>query len=567
MSTRLLRSNARSTNAPDTAGTQPVPNARSEGQNVRVVVPATPGLPVSRNGVEANEMVSTGDDAVSTEKALARTYAEAAKRDVSASPSVDSIPTFDKKAVVLDPSAKSVEGMDGIRVSAVTDDSDGIRVTAVDKDKTQGRPRAVDRSPISQIQELDQLSSKGSRKEFPKNRGSESSKVRNIEIPADKPVVKDKVNVGKPDVKESRSASPVPGQASYAAIVKGKFTDRNGEVDDSELDVEAQRAALENWNQVRDANNESSPVIINIENNGDKSRKRHRKKANSSQRRKAKRSKRAQVESGSSSESEDSEPRTLKHKKSRGHKNIIEAVQPMSRSYAKHIRKVIDGRVDSPNLNPDPRLSTQPVDQLPKSSALAKILKRGSKKSRKTKKGKAKKRREDSPDSDTGSLDEDSDSSDYSNTSSSEDESDSSPPSSPSSSDTESSDSSSSPSDDLSDDWDSESYRRSRQRKHARRKHSRSSRRKTKKQRAKERKSHRIIKPIPPQEYSGEEDIEKYHRLVLEGTQFCRHIGQADPSARLNGGASDFLLDQEDGEEHDSKRGILVSTKRRVTVD
>ncbi|KAJ3824106.1 hypothetical protein F5880DRAFT_1506466, partial [Lentinula raphanica] len=178
-------------------------------------------------------------------------------------------------------------------------------------------------------------SPEGSRKEFPKyvkspKVGSELSNIGN------KDVVEDNSKVGELTTKKSHSVSPVAGKASYAAIVKGKFADRNAEIDDSELAVEAQRAALKNWNQVRDASYENSPVIINIENNGDKSQKRNRKKANGSQRCKEKRSKCAQVESNSSLDSETFEP---KHKRGRKNRHIIEAVQPMSHSYSKHIRK------------------------------------------------------------------------------------------------------------------------------------------------------------------------------------------------------------------------------------
>ncbi len=48
---------------------------------------------------------------------------------------------------------------------------------------------------------------------------------------------------------QPETPNATPGPSSY--IAKGKFVDRNQEVDDSELDIEAQREALKNWNQVR----------------------------------------------------------------------------------------------------------------------------------------------------------------------------------------------------------------------------------------------------------------------------------------------------------------------------
>ncbi|KAJ3769927.1 hypothetical protein FB446DRAFT_705819 [Lentinula raphanica] len=536
MSTRLLRSTTRQANAPDNIGTQPVPSTRSDGQNVRVIVPATPGSPISRNEVATIEEVPTGDDVMPTEGVITRSYAEVAKGSVPASPVEDSLPIFDKKSGVQVSSSKSVEEMDGIRVSAVMDDSDGIRVAAVDNFHTQGNENDVSSAEFVDIssendngqgpwtvvqprrsKSLDHLRRKGTRKEFPKyvpnkeNRNSEHKNATSKKEPTEK--VFGKVSEQIPV--RNNSASPVPGR-SFAAILKGKFADRNEEVKDSELDVEAQRVALENWNAVRDSNSRLNESVRS-ESPGSEQNKKHRKRANGSHRRK--------VESIEDSGSDLPGKHSRKPKKGGKNENIIEAIKPMSHRYLKQIKNAVDGRARSPDVDRKSRLSTQPADQLPKTSALAKILKWGSRKSKKNQKGRAKKRKESSPDSDTGSSDEDSDSSGSSSTSSSDDESEPSSPSSPSSSsnsDSESSESSSSSSESSFSDWDSESYRRSRRRKHARKKHSRSARRQHKKQIAKERRSHRIIKPIPPQEYGGEEDIEKYHRFVLEGTQFCR---------------------------------------------
>ncbi|KAG7446092.1 uncharacterized protein BT62DRAFT_920132 [Guyanagaster necrorhizus] len=59
---------------------------------------------------------------------------------------------------------------------------------------------------------------------------------------------------------EQPTASQTPiatsGPSSY--IAKGKFVDHNQEIDDTELDVEAQYEALETWNQARDINQEVS---------------------------------------------------------------------------------------------------------------------------------------------------------------------------------------------------------------------------------------------------------------------------------------------------------------------
>ncbi|KAK0470703.1 hypothetical protein IW261DRAFT_1612499 [Armillaria novae-zelandiae] len=71
------------------------------------------------------------------------------------------------------------------------------------------------------------------------------------------------------------SPSPTPGLSS--AIAKGKFVDHNLEIDDSELDPEAQREALETWNQVRDINEEVEAHSSDPEHGFQAVKKKHRK--------------------------------------------------------------------------------------------------------------------------------------------------------------------------------------------------------------------------------------------------------------------------------------------------
>ncbi|KAK0465694.1 hypothetical protein IW261DRAFT_1574910 [Armillaria novae-zelandiae] len=71
------------------------------------------------------------------------------------------------------------------------------------------------------------------------------------------------------------SPSPTPGPSS--AIAKGKFVDHNLEIDDSKLDPEAQREALETWNQVRDINEEVEAYPSDPEHGFQAVKKKHRK--------------------------------------------------------------------------------------------------------------------------------------------------------------------------------------------------------------------------------------------------------------------------------------------------
>ncbi|KAK0473605.1 hypothetical protein IW261DRAFT_1423526 [Armillaria novae-zelandiae] len=59
------------------------------------------------------------------------------------------------------------------------------------------------------------------------------------------------------------SPSPTPGPS--CAISKGKFVDCNLEIDDDELDPEAQREALETWNQVCNINEEVESYLSKSE--------------------------------------------------------------------------------------------------------------------------------------------------------------------------------------------------------------------------------------------------------------------------------------------------------------
>ncbi|KAK0219047.1 hypothetical protein IW262DRAFT_1298146 [Armillaria fumosa] len=71
------------------------------------------------------------------------------------------------------------------------------------------------------------------------------------------------------------SPSPTPGPSS--AISKGKFADCNQEISDGELDPEAQREALETWNQVRDINEEAESNLSDPEHEFQPVKRKHRK--------------------------------------------------------------------------------------------------------------------------------------------------------------------------------------------------------------------------------------------------------------------------------------------------
>ncbi|KAK0460861.1 hypothetical protein IW261DRAFT_1599545 [Armillaria novae-zelandiae] len=74
-----------------------------------------------------------------------------------------------------------------------------------------------------------------------------------------------------------RPPSPSPTLGPSSAIAKGKFVDHNLEIDDSKLDPEAQREALETWNQVHDINEEVEAHSSDPEHGFQAVKKKHQK--------------------------------------------------------------------------------------------------------------------------------------------------------------------------------------------------------------------------------------------------------------------------------------------------
>lgn len=162
-------------------------------------------------------------------------------------------------------------------------------------------------------------------------------------------------------------------------MAKGKFVDRNNKISDIELNIEAQKAALETWNAV---GKESEPVY-------------------------KMRSKNAKNESKVA---------------------LKKMLKPMSLTFAKQLQKAVKGRTPTPTSQPAMKGFTKPVNQLPEGSSLAKMLGAGKRKASKKSRPKSK-GSEESSGSDSASLDSEEDSSEE-QTSEDSDDGDSSPSSS-----------------------------------------------------------------------------------------------------------------------------------------
>ncbi|KAJ3858075.1 hypothetical protein EV359DRAFT_88332 [Lentinula novae-zelandiae] len=194
------------------------------------------------------------------------------------------------------------------------------------------------------------------------------------------------------------------GPSSY--VTKGKFVDHNNEVCDAELNIEVQKAELNHWNAAHGsigAKNISSDVESEI---SDKSRRQLHKNyhhKNGSQRRKFRNSKSEHSDSGTDDSANE-------HKKtktsSRSIFKDVESLKPISSRFAKKIKDIAKGHetTSKSTTHHGRHLSTQPVDQLPQDSLLARMIK--------TKKQSKKsiKNYESSSDSDADSESEDSES-------------------------------------------------------------------------------------------------------------------------------------------------------------
>ncbi|KAK7024287.1 hypothetical protein VNI00_016411 [Paramarasmius palmivorus] len=318
---------------------------------------------------------------------------------------------------------------------------------------------------------------------------------------------------------------------------------------DPDMDLAAQRDALETWNAARDSgiqvnamrtvgigeaggsgsNNRDDAVehpgvplrneTEGVETPQDKAPK--EKKSGGKKRRSRSRSR-----SRSKSKGKKTKGKRKSKSRSRSRKRK-DAPKPMSSHYERKLEDAVRGGSKTPRPSQTPEYVAQPTNQLPKNSFLAKALKvnQSSKKERKRKQKPSKKRRhskrKSSPSSSSSSSSDSEDDnngggkppSDHSglsdDSSSSSSESDSSTESGSSSSSSGDSSDDESTSSSSSDSSSSSGNHRSRRRK---------SKRKTYRQRSK---GKRTIKPHPPPTYDGTPDAEKFHNWVMRTGQYC----------------------------------------------
>ncbi|KAK0474902.1 hypothetical protein IW261DRAFT_1648893 [Armillaria novae-zelandiae] len=365
---------------------------------------------------------------------------------------------------------------------------------------------------------------------------------------------------------QPESPDATPGPSSY--IAKGKFVDRNQEIDDSELDIEAQREALHTWNQVHDEIQESldgdqaEPENETHHEDDFTTVRKSSRRTKASGKSTALRTKKTagktgrydvlEVEETSDEDLDDPEPvkHQKKHTKSRkktSRKKTVHDLEPLASAFDRRMADVVRGnsRAPSSSHHGSRHGSTCPTDQLPADSFLANVLKVGKskKKTSQERKRKLNKKKSDKRKTKRHATSSDSDPSSSDSSSSDELSSDSDYSySSPSNSDPLGSDSSPSSSSGDSSDSDSSgdsSYhghrRRHRRWRHGSRRRHRHSRRRHRHDQK------RIIKPIPPTPYDGTADGEKFHRFTMEMTQFCKE-GQVpedeQASSSSRGGSS-----------------------------
>ncbi|KAK0474742.1 hypothetical protein IW261DRAFT_1648220, partial [Armillaria novae-zelandiae] len=182
------------------------------------------------------------------------------------------------------------------------------------------------------------------------------------------------------------SPSPTPGPSS--AIAKGKFVDHNLEIDDSKLDPEAQREALETWNQVHDINEEVEAHSSDPEHGFQAVKKKHQKSKgkedvavkSKSKQQKHNRFEVLEVEETSDDDNSDEVESTVKprshHKSKKPSSKREKKIRHVAEESDRRIKNIV--RVHSQGASSSHHGSRQgsirPVDQLPCDSFLADIL-------------------------------------------------------------------------------------------------------------------------------------------------------------------------------------------------
>ncbi|KAK7028808.1 hypothetical protein VNI00_014821 [Paramarasmius palmivorus] len=319
-----------------------------------------------------------------------------------------------------------------------------------------------------------------------------------------------------------------------------KFCRRENEIDDEELDPQAQRAALESWNAVRDVEQQahaqpkaSQPAkrnrLMSLSKQSDSKRTQGNKEtyklpnqrqmlliATTSRRpRKVSvKTKKCSKRSRSKSPKRRSKKNKSRERKERKSKEDDTHLKPMSSHHERKLKDAMRGRSGTPGTPRASDYAAQPANQLPDTSFLAQALNGSSKKRRSRervskKRRDAKKRKEFSSSSSSSLGDDDGEvvlqvvrvrqsSSSSSSTSSSADDS---------GSDSDSSESSTSSG--TSSSSDSSDSRRARRKKN-KRKNLTDKGSKT-----------RLIKPVRPPTYDGTADAERLHTWLMRMIQYC----------------------------------------------
>ncbi|KAE9401422.1 hypothetical protein BT96DRAFT_937961 [Gymnopus androsaceus JB14] len=224
--------------------------------------------------------------------------------------------------------------------------------------------------------------------------------------------------------RRGRSRSPNAGPSSY--VTKGKFGDRNNEISDSKLNVEVQKAALENWNAIGKASKPGNKLQASDSDHSDHEHRKDHKKSGSSKRKECMhKKKKARIEAKYSSDSESGTGRVHKRDSKRAKREskvaLKEMLKPMSSTYAKQLHKVVKGHTPTLASQHGDKPYTKPVNQLPEGSSLAKVL--GASASAKKKKSSKRSKKGRKNTSSSGSDADESDSSPESSSESGDDES------------------------------------------------------------------------------------------------------------------------------------------------
>ncbi|KAK7025593.1 hypothetical protein VNI00_015886 [Paramarasmius palmivorus] len=341
------------------------------------------------------------------------------------------------------------------------------------------------------------------------------------------------------DASDSSDSEPTPGPSSKPsnAISKGKFADRENEIDDEELDPQAQRAALESWNAVRDVEQQahaqpkaSQPAKKQVNESvkqSDSNVPKETKKPKAAEPeadasdcndiKKTKKGKRKTKKCSKRSRSKSPKRRSKKNKsrerKERKSKEDDTHLKPMSSHHERKLKDAMRGRSGTPGTPRASDYAAQPANQLPDTSFLAQALNGSSKKRRSRervskKRRDAKKRKEFSSSSSSSLGDDDGEGGSSGGSSSSSSSSSSSTSSSDDDSGSDSDSSESSTSSGTSSSSDSSDSRRARRKKNKRKSY-------------RKRKQTRLIKPVPPPTYDGTADAERFHTWLMRMIQYC----------------------------------------------